>query len=109
LDDLKSTLEGLAHHLFGDDIDCRWNADTFPFTDPSLELEVRYENEWLEVLGCGVMKPSIVAQEKLQKYYHYLDSKRKAEQQYGLGRGGDGAVFGDEEDQLTDGEDESSS
>jgi phenylalanyl-tRNA synthetase alpha chain len=60
--DLKSTLEGLAHHLFGQDIDCRWNADTFPFTDPSLELEIRYENEWLEVLGCGVMKPSIVAQ-----------------------------------------------
>jgi hypothetical protein len=53
-------------------------------------------------------KECIYQEEKLQKYYHYLDSKHKAEQQYGFGLG-DGAVFGDEEDQLTDGEDESSS
>jgi hypothetical protein len=54
-------------------------------------------------------KERVYQEEMLQKYYHYLDSKRKAEQQYGFGRGYDGVLFGDEEEHLTDGEDESSS
>ena len=49
---LKHTLEGLVRTLFGD-TEMRWNPDYFPFTDPSFELEVMFEGEWLEVLGCG--------------------------------------------------------
>ncbi|KAG7366287.1 phenylalanyl-tRNA synthetase subunit alpha [Nitzschia inconspicua] len=60
LDDLKATLEGLAKHLFGAEAECRWVEEYFPFTDPSLELEVFFDGEWLEVLGCGVMRPEIV-------------------------------------------------
>ena len=59
LEDLKANLEGLAHHLFGP-VECRWVAEYFPFTDPSLELEIWYQDDWLEVLGCGVMQPTIL-------------------------------------------------
>ena len=52
--DLKHVLENLARHIFGD-VEMRWNADHFPFTDPSFELEIWYNNEWLEVLGSGVI------------------------------------------------------
>lgn len=38
----------------------RWVEATFPFTSPSWELEVYYEGDWLEVLGCGVTKQSIL-------------------------------------------------
>ena len=38
-EDLKRTLEGLAKHLFGD-VECRWVDAYFPFTDPSIELEI---------------------------------------------------------------------
>ena len=58
--ELRAELEGLAKHLFGD-VECRWDtAATFPFTDPSIELEILYNGEWLEVLGCGVMQQSIL-------------------------------------------------
>jgi hypothetical protein len=36
---LKSTLTGLMQALFGD-VECRWVPAFFPFTNPSLELEV---------------------------------------------------------------------
>ena len=52
--DLKEVLENLARHIFGD-VKMRWNGDYFPFTDPSFELEILYNNEWLEILGCGVI------------------------------------------------------
>ena len=58
--DLKEKLEGLARHLFGD-VDMRWVDAYFPFTEPSLELEIYFNDEWLEVLGCGVIHPEILS------------------------------------------------
>lgn len=31
----------------------RWVDAYFPFTEPSYELEIFFNGEWLEVLGCG--------------------------------------------------------
>lgn len=59
MDELKNTLEGLAQHLFGP-VECRWVDEYFPFTHPSLELEIWYQDDWMEVLGCGVMQPKIL-------------------------------------------------
>lgn len=56
---LKSTLAGLVQHLFPD-CEYRLNNDYFPFTKPSFEIEVRYENKWLEILGCGIVQPAIM-------------------------------------------------
>ena len=38
---LKDTLEGMVRAVFGD-VKTRWNEDYFPFTDPSLELEIYF-------------------------------------------------------------------
>ncbi|XP_065876657.1 phenylalanine--tRNA ligase, chloroplastic/mitochondrial [Euphorbia lathyris] len=59
--DLKTCLEGLARHLFGD-VQMRWLDTHYPFTNPSFELEIYYKDDWLEVLGSGV-----TAQEMLKK------------------------------------------
>lgn len=62
-DDLKKTLEGLAAHLFqlktGED-SMRWLDTYFPFTEPSFELEIFYNDDWLEVLGCGVIHHDVL-------------------------------------------------
>mmetsp|Transcript_17426 Transcript_17426/g.45526 ORF Transcript_17426/g.45526 Transcript_17426/m.45526 type:complete len:432 (+) Transcript_17426:205-1500(+) len=57
--DLKRTLEGLVVEIFGD-VECRWVDCYFPFTHPSFELEILFEGEWLEVLGCGVMEQQVL-------------------------------------------------
>ncbi|GAB1312925.1 phenylalanyl-tRNA synthetase alpha subunit, mitochondrial [Madurella fahalii] len=38
----------------------RWVEAYFPFTSPSWELEVFYQGDWLEVLGCGVSKQELL-------------------------------------------------
>ncbi|KAE8444421.1 hypothetical protein EG329_000512 [Mollisiaceae sp. DMI_Dod_QoI] len=38
----------------------RWIEAYFPFTSPSWELEVFWQGDWLEVLGCGVVKQSLL-------------------------------------------------
>ncbi|KAK2758292.1 hypothetical protein FQN54_004138 [Arachnomyces sp. PD_36] len=38
----------------------RWIEAYFPFTSPSYELEVFYQGDWLEVLGCGVIKKDLL-------------------------------------------------
>ena len=59
--DLKATLEGLSKHVFDDpDLQTRWRDDFFPFTEPSFELDVFYQDEWLEVLGCGVIHSDVL-------------------------------------------------
>lgn len=39
----------------------RWIEAYFPFTSPSWELEIFWQGDWLEVLGCGVVKQDIMA------------------------------------------------
>ena len=57
---LKETLEGLVGVLFGPDCETRWVDAYFPFTNPSIELEVYFNGDWLEVLGCGVVQTKIL-------------------------------------------------
>ena len=59
VEDLKKTLEGMVAAIFGP-VKMRWIDAYFPFTDPSLELEILYQGRWLEVLGSGVVQTKIL-------------------------------------------------
>lgn len=45
----------------GEPLRVRWVEAYFPFTSPSWELEVYYDGDWLEVLGCGVVRHALLA------------------------------------------------
>ena len=63
LDDLCEQLEGLVKHLWGDAVESRWDKTaTFPFTQPSLELELRIpgREDWIECLGCGEIRRELL-------------------------------------------------
>jgi len=57
---LKYCLEQLVQYLFGDDVETRWVDAYFPFTHPSWELEVKFNDQWMEMLGCGILEQKIL-------------------------------------------------
>lgn len=59
-DDLKEVLVKVAQSVFGDEIKYRFNPDTFPYTHDSLEMEVDKNGVWVEVLGAGVVQPTVL-------------------------------------------------
>jgi phenylalanyl-tRNA synthetase alpha chain len=59
-EELKKVLTSIATAVFGDEVKARFNPDTFPYTDPSLEMEIDKDGKWVEVLGSGVVKGSVL-------------------------------------------------
>ncbi len=60
LEDLSNALKSIAKAVFGPDANLKIFPDTFPYTDPSLQMEVEKNDKWLEVLGSGVVKASVL-------------------------------------------------
>lgn len=59
-EELCGLMSGLCEHLFPG-CEYRIKSDYFPFTNPSWEIEVNFNSKWLEILGCGVIQPEILA------------------------------------------------
>ena len=58
--DLKGTLEQFLKEFFEDDVKVRFRPSYFPFTEPSIEVDIdRGDGKWLEVLGCGIVHPKV--------------------------------------------------
>ena len=64
---LKYCIEGLLSYIFNDnDIEFRYRSSFFPFTEPSLEVDIRHKKaikgkeSWVEILGCGMVHPNII-------------------------------------------------
>jgi phenylalanyl-tRNA synthetase alpha chain len=61
--DLKETLITFAKLMFGSDVKYRLRPGFFPFTEPSLEMDVWWGTEkdgkWLEILGSGMVDPNV--------------------------------------------------
>ena len=70
--DLKGTLELLAKKMFGEKRTIRFRSSFFPFTEPSVEVDVSCFNcegkgcnickgtGWIEILGAGMVHPNVL-------------------------------------------------
>lgn len=57
---LKGTVEHFLREMFGPEIKVRFRGSYFPFTEPSMEVDVFFRGKWLEVLGCGMVDPNVI-------------------------------------------------
>ena len=57
---LKGILNDFLRNLFESELEVRFRPSYFPFTEPSAEVDIRGENGWLEVLGCGMVHPQVL-------------------------------------------------
>ena len=60
--DLKSTIMQFIHAYFGPATKARFRPSFFPFTEPSAEVDVWFEdrNKWVELGGCGMVHPNVL-------------------------------------------------
>ena len=63
--DLKGTLAAFVRAFFERDFEMRFRPSYFPFTEPSAEVDIAWQQpdgstRWLEVLGCGMVHPAVL-------------------------------------------------
>ncbi|MBQ7106631.1 MAG: phenylalanine--tRNA ligase subunit alpha [Clostridia bacterium] len=71
--DLKGVLEQFAHEIYGKDTKVKFRPSFFPFTEPSVEVDVSCSecggkgcrvckgSGWIEILGAGMVHPKVLA------------------------------------------------
>ena len=58
--DLKGVIHLFLRELFGSDIKIRFRPHFFPFTEPSVEVDLKWgDRGWLEILGAGSVDPNV--------------------------------------------------
>ncbi|WP_339246225.1 phenylalanine--tRNA ligase subunit alpha [Paenibacillus sp. FSL F4-0243] len=72
MSDLKGTLQQFVQEMFGPNTDIRLRPSFFPFTEPSVEVDVSCfkcggdgcrlckQSGWLEILGAGMVHPNVL-------------------------------------------------
>ncbi len=70
--DLKGVLEQFAHEIYGPDTKVKFRPSFFPFTEPSVEVDVTCSecggkgcrvckgSGWIEILGAGMVHPNVL-------------------------------------------------
>lgn len=101
LTDLKGTLDSFLSKLFGSDLDTRLRPSYFPFTEPSVEVDVTcFEchgkgchlckgTGWIEILGAGMVNRKVlegcgIDPDKYQGFAFGVGLERIAMLKYGI-------------------------
>jgi len=57
---LKSVLRMFATSYLGQDVHIRFRPSFFPFTEPSVEADMRWGDRWMEFGGAGMVDPNVL-------------------------------------------------
>ena len=58
--DLKSVLRLFAASYLGGDVHIRFRPSFFPFTEPSVEVDYHWDDQWIEFGGAGMVDPNVL-------------------------------------------------
>lgn len=101
MSDLKGTLQIFAKKMFGNEREIRFRPSYFPFTEPSIEVDVSCFNcggngcaickntGWIEILGAGMVHPNVLNMcgydsEKFTGFAFGIGPERIAMLKYGI-------------------------
>jgi len=101
MSDLKGTLSIFAKKMFGDDREIRLRPSFFPFTEPSVEMDISCfkcggsgcnvckKTGWIEILGAGMVHPNVLEMagydsKKLSGFAFGMGPERIAMLKYGV-------------------------
>jgi phenylalanyl-tRNA synthetase alpha chain len=101
MSDLKGTLEVFAKKMFGEEREIRLRPSFFPFTEPSVEVDVSCfkcsgkgcnvckKTGWIEILGAGMVHPNVLEMagfdsKEYQGFAFGIGAERIAMLRYGI-------------------------
>ncbi len=58
---LKTVLSMFARSFLGPDVEIRFRPSFFPFTEPSVEVDMKWGDHWMEIGGAGMVDPNVFA------------------------------------------------
>ena len=99
---LRGTVDQFLKAFFDADLPVRFRPSYFPFTEPSAEVDIQCtqcggtgcrvckQTGWLEVMGCGMVHPSVLAHcgvdaEEFSGFAFGMGVERLAMLRYGIG------------------------
>ncbi|MBI2474221.1 MAG: phenylalanine--tRNA ligase subunit alpha [Candidatus Taylorbacteria bacterium] len=57
---LKGTIERFMKEFLSEDAEIRFRPSYFPFTEPSIETDVKFNGKWMEVVPGGMVHPNVL-------------------------------------------------
>ena len=101
LSDLKGTFNAMVKHIFGDDVESRFRPSYYPFTEPSVEMDMSCFNckgagcsmckpkGWITIAGGGMVHPNVLKgcgynPDEWQGFAFGLAAERSAMLKYGM-------------------------
>ena len=58
--DLIGTMRAMLSKFFEKEIELRIRPSYFPFTEPSVEFDMKWGDKWLEICGAGMVHPNVL-------------------------------------------------
>lgn len=65
---LKGVLAHFFKGFFGSGAEIRFRPSFFPFTEPSVEVDMQFNGKWLEMMGAGLVNPHVFESVGLKGY-----------------------------------------
>jgi phenylalanyl-tRNA synthetase alpha chain len=56
---LKGVIEHFLKRLYGDSVEIRFRPSFFPFVEPGVEVDMKWNGKWLEMGGAGMVHPNV--------------------------------------------------